>query len=203
MRPTLSRTNTAPVFSASTDPTMSVTSAPRASQLPGSTIYPSTTSLSSLASSATLVNPPPPANGQVVATGNIINQRADASRSLYQICVALKARLAQVPGFEAYYAQLERMTADPDEGGPVESVWKLFRTGHPLLAIYNALQPEKPLDVEEMPNANEAKLSKIAILKFYKACQDLKLPATASFIIGDVTGDDTTGFVKVWDTPVF
>jgi len=112
-----------------------------------------------------------------MATSNIINQRADASRSLYQICVSLKQRLAQVPGFEEYSKQLEDMAQDPEEGGPVESVWKLLRTGHPLLVIYNALEPVKRLAVEEMPGATEEKKSKIAIMKFYQAClADLKPP---------------------------
>jgi len=133
-----------------------------------------------------------------VANSNIINQRADASRSLYQICVSLKQRLAQVPGFEEYSKQLDQMSQDPDEGGPVESVWKLLRTGHPLLVIYNALEPDKRLAVEDMPNATEEKLSKIAIMKFYQAClNDLKLPPAESFMIKDLTGSDTTGFVKV------
>ncbi|KAK1760272.1 Rho guanine nucleotide exchange factor scd1 [Echria macrotheca] len=179
---------------------MSVTSAPRASQLSGPTAYPSTTSLNSIASSATLVNSQigAPSSGPVVANSNIINQKADASRSLYQICVSLKQRLAQVPGFEGYSAQLEQMSQDPDEGGPVEVVWKLLRTGHPLLVIYNALEPEERLAVDDMPNATEEKVSKIAIMKFYQAClKDLKLPPAESFMIKDLTGSDTTGFVKV------
>jgi cell division control protein 24 len=182
---------------------MSVTSAPRASQLSGATAFTSTTSLNSLASSATLVNPQiAPSSGNVVATSNIINQRADASRSLYQICVSLKNRLAQVPGFEEYSKQLDQMAQDPDEGGPVESVWKLLRTGHPLLVIYNALEPEERLSVEEVANATEEKLSKIAIMKFYRAClNDLKLPPAESFMIKDLTGSDTTGFVKVSEAP--
>jgi cell division control protein 24 len=133
-----------------------------------------------------------------VATSNIINQRADASRSLYQICVSLKQRLAKVPGFEGYMEQLELMAADPDEGGPVESLWKLLRTGYPLLAIYNALQPETPLQVQEAPGVSEAKRSKIAILRFVEACKSkLMLPTTEVFIITDLAGNDTTGFVKV------
>jgi cell division control protein 24 len=133
-----------------------------------------------------------------VATSNIINQRADASRSLYQICVSLKQRLAKVPGFEGYMEQLEQMAADPDEGGPVESLWKLLRTGYPLLAIYNALQPETPLQVQEGPGVSEAKRSKIAILRFVEACKSkLMLPTTEVFIITDLAGNDTTGFVKV------
>lgn len=133
-----------------------------------------------------------------MATSNIINQRADASRSLYQICVALKQRLAKVPGFDEYMEQLEYMATDPDEGGPVESLWKLLRTGYPLLAIYNALQPEVPLQVQEVPEMSQAKRSKIAILRFVEACKSkLMLPTTEVFIITDLAGNDTTGFVKV------
>jgi cell division control protein 24 len=133
-----------------------------------------------------------------MATSNIINQRADASRSLYQICVSLKQRLAKVPGFEEYMEELEMMAEDPDEGGPVESLWKLLRTGYPLLALYNALQPDVPLQLQAQPGASEAKRSKIAILRFVEACKSkLMIPPTEVFIITDLAGNDTTGFVKV------
>ncbi|KAK4187780.1 putative guanine nucleotide exchange factor for Rho/Rac/Cdc42-like GTPase [Podospora australis] len=175
---------------------MSAASAPRVSQLSGSSTFPatnSTTSLTSLSSSTTFANS---TNGTVTATNNIINQKADASRSLYQICVGLKQRLALVPGFEGYMEQL--MSADALESGPVESLWQLLRTGHPLLVVYNALQPETRLQVEQLPGASQAKLSKIAILRFVEACKSkLNVPATDCFIITDLTGDDTTGFVKV------
>lgn len=200
----LLRSGTAPLFQASSDGVarlqnnMTVASAPRTSQLSGSTAYTSTTSLNSLSSANTAA---PAAPGQIVATSNIINQKADASRSLYQICVSLKQRLSQVPGFESYLQQLEEWSADSDDGGPVESLWRLLRTGHPLLTIYNALQPEKPLHVDENMG-NEAKRSKIAIANFVRAClNDLKPPPTECFIINDLTGNDTTGFVKVTSLP--
>lgn len=194
----LIRTNTAPVFQASTDGVARLqngsNNAPRASQLSGSTAFNSTTSLTSLSSASTAV---PTAGGPVVANANIINQKADASRSLYQICVSLKQRLGQVPGFEEYLQQLEEWSADMHDGGPVESLWKLLRTGHPLLVIYNALQPEKPIHVDDAIG-NEAKRSKIAIANFVRAClNDLKPPPPECFIINDLTGNDTTGFVKV------
>lgn len=158
--------------------------APRASQLSGSTAFAgSSASLSSLVSSATAV-----AN-HVTPTQNIINQKADASRSLYQICISLKNRLSLVPYFDVYLDQL-----DPTD--PVDPLWNLLRTGHPLLTIYNCLQPQVPLRVDE--NVSEAKKSKIAIFKFAKACMDeLKVPATESFVVTDLMGNDTSGFVKV------
>ncbi|KAM3483603.1 hypothetical protein MY8738_003024 [Beauveria namnaoensis] len=185
----LMRTNTAPALQ-TTNGVGGLTkmkSAPRSSQLSSAaTLAGSSASLSSLNSNTTIV---PQNGGPVIATTNIINQKADASRSLYQICVALKQRLAQVPDFQPFLDQL-----DPDE--PVDSLWNLFRSGHPLLIIYNCLQGE-PLKVED-PNASEAKKSKIAIFKFVQAClKELQLPPADTFVITDLMGNDTSGFVKV------
>jgi cell division control protein 24 len=160
-------------------------SAPRTSQLSGSTYAGSSTSLTTLNSDMTVV-----ANGPVVATSNIINQKADASRSLYQICISLKQRLAQVPGFEPFLENL-----DPTD--PVDPLWNLFRSGYPLLVIYNSLQPAEPLSVDDA-NASDSKKSKIAIFKFVQACmKELQVPPSDSFVITDLMGNDTSGFVKV------
>jgi len=184
---------------------MSIASAPRQSQLSGSTAFTSTTSLNTLTNSSTAGGSgggSAPSGGPIVATANIINQKADASRSLYQICVLLKQRLSQVPGFEVYLQQLEEWSADQHDGGPVESLWKLLRTGHPLLTIYNALQPETLIQVDPAIS-NESKRSKIAIANFVRAClNDLKPPPAECFIINDLTGNDTTGFVKVLHPPL-
>lgn len=190
----LLRTNTAPVFQSTLSGTGglqqdSMNNAPRTSQLSGSTAFAgSSSSLNSLSSGATVV--PGQNGGPVIATTNIINQKADASRSLYQICVSLKQRLAQVPNFEPFLEQL-----DPTD--PVDPLWNLFRSGYPLLVIYNSLQPPEPLRVDD-PNASEAKKSKIAIFKFVQACmKELQVPPTESFVITDLMGNDTSGFVKV------
>lgn len=173
-----------------------MSSAPRASQLSGSTVYPSTASLNSLATAGTFVSPP--AGGQVVATTNIINQKADASRSLYQICVAIKNRLSLAPGFDEYMARLEEREQEGGEaGGPVEGLWGLLREGLPLLAIYNATDPDEPL-VVNVPNATDAKKGKLAIAKFVQGCsKELKIPPQEMFIVADLLGTDTSGFSKV------
>lgn len=173
-----------------------MSNAPRASQLSGSTAFTSAGSINSFASTSTIT--PAQNGGPVIATANIINQKADASRSLYQICMSLKQRLAQVPGFDPYLQEL-----DPTD--PVESLWSLFRTGYPFLDIYNALQPEKPLEIDG-PNAaaSESKKSKIAIFKFIQAClKELGIPSAECFVISDVLGNDTTGFVKVCESRLF
>jgi len=197
----LTRTNTAPAFSSNNggrngipglSQTMSHVS--RSSQLSGTTAYTSSssTSLSSMTSSATLV---PTNNGPVQATNNIINQRADASRSLYQICVNLRQRLNQVPGFDEHLNDSD----DEDEAedmDPVSSLWRCLRKGTPLLTIYNALQPPQPLRIED--TVTPARRPKAAAFKFVEKClKDLKLPPGECFTISDLFGDDTTGFVKV------
>lgn len=143
-----------------------------------------------------------PANGgQVVATNNIINQKADASRSLYQICVMLRARLAQVPGFDVHLNEMEE-----EEGGddmdPVSSLWACLRKGTPLMTIYNSLRPPVPLQipVDNGPEKKRPKnLPKMAAFKFVEACMrgELQLDAGECFALTDLFGDDTTGFVKV------
>ncbi|KAI0479138.1 Pleckstrin homology domain-containing protein [Xylariaceae sp. FL0804] len=198
--PALLRTNTAPVFPANNNGTYgglpsSSMQGPRVSQLSGSTAYHSASS-TSLASMSTTNTSSAPTNGNVVATANIINQKADASRSLYQICVQLRQRLAQVPDFEEYLHTLDEQAADLDHGGPVESLWSLLRSGPPLLTIFNSLHPPEPLNVDNV--TNEAKRSKLAVFRFIEGClKKLEIPPTECFVISDLLGNDTNGFVKV------
>ena len=114
----------------------------------------------------------------------------EVHRSLYHICISLKQRLAQVPGFDPFLEQL-----DPHD--PVNALWNLFRKGYPLLTIYNSLRPVEELKVDDL-SANEARNSSIAIYKFVQACRtELQIPPSQSFVLIDLKGDDTSGFVKV------
>ncbi|CAJ2511709.1 Uu.00g073340.m01.CDS01 [Anthostomella pinea] len=197
--PALLRTNTAPIFPASSNTYGGISSStmngPRISQLSGSTAV-NSASNTSLASMSTGNTTAPSANGNPVATANIINQRADASRSLYQICLSLRQRLNQVPDFEEHLQTLEEQPASGDDDGPVEALWSLFRAGPPLLAIYNCLQLGTPLRVDNI--TNESKRSKLSIFRFIEAClKQLEIPASECFVISDLMGNDTTGFVKV------
>ncbi|SMR48503.1 unnamed protein product [Zymoseptoria tritici ST99CH_1A5] len=150
-------------------------------------------------SHSTLFPPPPmPQNaanhGDVVPTANIMNSVADASSSLFQICVALRQRLLGVPGFKETLETVEG-EAD-DDTDPVTLLWRTFRRGEPLLLLYNAFQPATPLVLRE--DLKEDKRGKAATYKFLSACMnDPNLPTDDSFIINDLYGDDTTGFVKV------
>ena len=65
------------------------------------------------------------------------------------------------------------------------------------MTIYNALDPVAPLEVDES-KVKDNKRPQAATFKFLQAClRDLQFPAEDCFIISDLYGDDTTGFVKV------
>jgi cell division control protein 24 len=113
--------------------------------------------------------------------------------------VSLKQRLAQVPGFEQFIEMLDEWESEDPDGGIVDSVWKLLRLGSPLLVIYNLLQPDNPIVIEDA-NANDKKKSKMAIYKFVEAVKR-DLDVVDIFTISDLTQDDTTGFVKVREPP--
>lgn len=129
---------------------------------------------------------------------NIMNRKADMNSSLYQTCLGLKMRLAQVPGFAQHLAEIEEDEAEnEDSTDPVDSIWSCFKRGYPLMTIYNALQKGTPLKVDAS-KIGEAKIGKAATFKFLQAClTELMFPSNECFLITDLYGSDTTGFVKV------
>ncbi|KAI9788347.1 MAG: hypothetical protein M1816_006950 [Peltula sp. TS41687] len=137
--------------------------------------------------------PTAPQPGTVMASNNIINQVADSSKSLYQICVKLRQRLAEVPGFQRHLDEMEHEEAED----PMTAMWRCLKKGYPLLTVYNALNPATPIEIDPS-KVSEAKRPKDAAFKFSEACKThLKFPPDECFLIKDLHGDDTTGFVKV------
>lgn len=163
----------------------------------GSTAYTTSSAATSISVASSVTTVAPPVNGgPVQATNNIINQKADASRSLYQICVNLRQRLSQVPDFESHLNDSDNEDDGQEDMDPVTSLWRCLRKGTPLMTIYNAIEPPDPLRIDD--SISEAKRPKIAAFKFVEAClKDLKLPPGECFALSDLFGDDTTGFVKV------
>lgn len=65
------------------------------------------------------------------------------------------------------------------------------------MTIYNSLQPAEPLVIDE-EKTPPPKRAKMAAFKFVQAClKDLQLLPGECFVISDLFGNDTTGFVKV------
>ncbi|EMD68108.1 hypothetical protein COCSADRAFT_167374 [Bipolaris sorokiniana ND90Pr] len=159
-------------------------------------------------STSTLFGPPstfPPSTsstpvngGPVEASENVLNKRADKDTSLFQRCLTLQMRLRGIPGFDSWMAE-EEDKAD-DDADPVTLLWRTFRRGYPLMELYNALGPRTLLTI---PNSKQDEKSlkkneKMACYKFIQSCvADLGIPQESCFILGDLYGDDTTGFVKV------
>ena len=132
-------------------------------------------------------------HGPMLDRGNIINVRD--GESLYQICLKLRRRLSDVPGFSQWLEDMEEREVEGAD--PVSSLWQCFRSGRPLLTIYNASEPEEgELAVDE--NKPENKVGKEAAFLFLKACmQQMKIPPSDTFTLTDLYNDNTTGFVKV------
>jgi len=140
---------------------------------------------------------PPPLVSR--ADTNIMNKIGEKEQSLFQICVILRERLVGVPGFDTFL-QEEEEGADADTD-PVTLLWRTFRRGYPLLALYNVLRPDKPIHPDLSTMSSEIKKGKTMTFKFLNALiHDLKFKTEDCFIILDLYGDDTTGFVKVTKT---
>ena len=110
----------------------------------------------------------------------------------------LRRRLAEVPNFDEHLAEMDDDEAENEETlDPVSLMWNCLRRGYPLMTIYNALRPRDPLEVD--PNkVKKSQVGKAATFKFLQACMEhLKIPAAECFLITDLYGEDTTGFVKV------
>jgi cell division control protein 24 len=145
------------------------------------------------------VYPSTPVNGgPVEASDNVLNKRADKDTSLFQRCLQLQMRLRLIPGFEQWMSEEENKAED--DADPVTLLWRTFRRGYPLMELYNALEPRVLLSIPHSKTDEKSlkKNEKMATYKFIQSCVgELGMPQESCFILGDLYGDDTTGFVKV------
>jgi cell division control protein 24 len=143
-----------------------------------------------------------PVNGvPVQANNNVLNRRADKDEGIFQICLNLRRRLRGIPECDdALNQEEEDARMHTEEADPVTLIWRTFRQGEPLMAIYNAMEPAVPLSVD--PN-KRTKRDQAATFQFINACiKQLNFPAHEMFMVTDLYGDDTTGFVKVGTPPL-
>ena len=143
-------------------------------------------------------SPPPPDEFPRMGS-NIMNIKAGANSSLYQICTNLRQRLGDVPGFEEHILEMEEEEEDSadEPKDPVTLMWNCLRRGYPLMTIYNASLPARPLKLDAT-KIREDKVGKATTFKFLQACMaEFQIPPNECFLITDLFGEDTTGFVKV------
>ena len=141
----------------------------------------------------------PPADEFPHMGSNIMNIKAGANSSLYQICTGLRQRLGDVPGFEEHIVEMEEEEEDSadEPKDPVTLMWNCLRRGYPLMTIYNASLPARPLKIDAT-KIREDKVGKATTFKFLQACMtEFRIPPDECFLITDLFGEDTTGFVKV------
>ncbi|KAI9765603.1 MAG: hypothetical protein M1840_007292 [Geoglossum simile] len=146
----------------------------------------------------------PHANGSIQVNGDpprpseaMASLVADPSKSLYQTCLGLQQRLSEVPGFEVHLKENSSDDGHSDgDTDPVNSMWRCLRRGYPLMTIYNALGPVQRLEIDES-TVTPANRPKKASFLFINAClKELNFLPDECFVIRDLFGDDTTGFVK-------
>lgn len=152
---------------------------------------------------STLFPPPTPSstastltnNGAIEPTNNVMNKIADKETSLFQICMTLRQRLQAVPGVDAFLRQEEDLAEDDDD--MVQLLWRTLRKGRPLVALYDTLRPDRPVSVD-VSRYNPEKQGKALTSSFLRYCiNELEFSVEDCFIVTDLFGDDTTGFVKV------
>ncbi|CAG8452434.1 10617_t:CDS:2 [Ambispora leptoticha] len=160
---------------------------------------------------------------------NTLNRPAQASQSLYQLCLELLERLYCVDGFEEYLEQAQSniqnnninnnstgigtpTTETPNgliQSDPVTLLWQTFRLGYPLCALFNAMQPAmsiaaeftQPPSLTTKPSSSHAKTNQKSVYHFLVACKaELKLKEESMFGISSLYKDDTNDFVKVINT---
>ena len=78
----------------------------------------------------------------------------------------------------------------------VSHLWRCFMLGPSLCCIYNALEPQKLLDINEDCTLADLKECKKAVYHFLVAVKDI-LPAQKMFTISDLYNNNTNGIVKV------
>jgi cell division control protein 24 len=145
---------------------------------------------------STLFNQPTPLMTPATPFGandSVLNSRGDEKASLFQISVNLSQRLKAFPGF-AEQLQVDEAEADDDDD-PVSILWRFLRRGYPLMDMFNALVPQDPIGIDEQ-KLKENQRGKAATFKFIQGCRE-KLGMTDAFMVTDLFGEDTTGFVKV------
>jgi len=129
-----------------------------------------------------------------------------STASLYQTSVMLRDRLQGVPGFQKFLEMTEKPNnADPTAATEhldtldldvVSHLWRCFMLGPSLCCISNALQPTKPLEINEDCTLADLKECKKAVYHFLVAIKEL-IPPEKMFTISDLYNNNTNGIVKV------
>jgi cell division control protein 24 len=133
------------------------------------------------------------------------------------VCSTLKTRLERVPGLQRYFeasarddsferrgsaACLPAIGAIPPgkQADPVTQMWRFFRLGSSLCALFNALGPNSRLDADIV---DDPKACKRGVYHFVQACKaELGYSDEELFTISNVFSDNTSDLLKVRLTTV-
>ncbi|KAI8343985.1 hypothetical protein BC941DRAFT_386335 [Chlamydoabsidia padenii] len=170
----------------------------------------------------TMMDPPLPSTPSIYSTTKTMcsnnsssgNPLTPTGGSLYHTCRAVLDQLPSVPGM-ADFIEMENQASSPtcmeppstpttslkSGGDPLTKLWRICQRGSPLCTLYNALEPESPLKVDQNPSLNSVNTCKASVYHFIVACRkELLFPEDEMFTISDLYQNDTNGFVKVVNT---
>ncbi|CAN6614309.1 hypothetical protein TRVA0_005S03906 [Trichomonascus vanleenenianus] len=196
--------------------TMTTVASTSSSTAPMGSVLSSTTSLTSTTPlpPGSSVAPPAPLS----APSLVSNKPASSSTSLYQICVHLKERVETIPCLQLFadscYAPVSMRNSMSSQSSvsvvqtpaardallvpridPVTFIWRFFRLGSSLCALFNILEPRTPLK-DALPD--DVKASKRAVYDFVQGCKaELDYNDEDLFTISNVFSDNTSDLLKV------
>jgi len=127
---------------------------------------------------------------------SIYQQDIETFHSVFQVCVSLLKRLKRVPRFGRWMQGDIRNPYDDAKVELLTMLWKTFQLGHPLIDLYNLVNPRAPLIVDESVPENQR--ARHATLLFLRACiRDLQIPLSECFTLTHMYSYDILGFFKV------
>ena len=127
---------------------------------------------------------------------SIYEQDMEAIQSVFQVCVSLQKRLKRVPGFGRWMQGGIHNPYDDAEVETLTMLWKIFQLGHPLIDLYNLVNPRAPLIVDESVPENHR--ARYATFLFLRACiKDLQISPFDCSTLTHVCSYDILGFLKV------
>ncbi|KAI0216115.1 Guanine nucleotide exchange factor for Cdc42p [Massospora cicadina] len=126
--------------------------------------------------------------------------------SIFQLCNNISQRLRCIPNFDPYLS-VAKQQLESDESynpimgiDPVSLLWKTFRQGSSLTAMYNVLDVAAPLKITPLEEI-DAKKAKASVYHFLLKCKNsLDFKEDELFAITDLFKDDTNAFIKVLKT---
>ncbi|EPY52749.1 RhoGEF Scd1 [Schizosaccharomyces cryophilus OY26] len=127
--------------------------------------------------------------------------------SLYRRCENIRKRLLQIPGLQNILEfihsvadvtpfKILHINGIPYDD-PVTELWLFCRFGYPLCALYNAVSPEQPVNVNYSVTLENTNACKAELYRFLLMCKkNLGFGDNVLFSISEIFSDSTSSLIK-------